>query len=243
MIKMKKIIILSALLMATMNVNAQLEKGTFSLQPKIGIGSGFLTNMPDLREDLTSLQIPNTGIIDLAASVFPAFTVGVEAEYMTSDRLGLSAALNYTLEGGSWQSYRRPYLIIKSPNIALGYLSLPLMANVYVYEGLAVKAGVELGCLINANQKMTVEYTPLPQPGAGLPTTKTYSYKESILDECNRFRCAIPVGLSYVFNEHYVLDLRYRIDLTRINKEKEDVGNTRNSSVLLTIGYRFAFDD
>ena len=240
---MKRLIILATLAVAALSASAQFEKGTFSLQPKIGVGSGFLTNMPDIREDLSGLGIPGTGIIDLSRSVFPAFTVGVEGEYMASNMLGLSASLNYTLEGGSWQTYRSPSLFIKSPSYALGYLSLPLMANVYVFEGLAVKAGVEVGFLTNANQKMTIEYTPQAQPGQPLPTTKSYSYKESIMDECNRFRCAIPVGLSFVFDEHLTFDLRYRFDLTRVNKEDEPTGNLRNSTLLLTLGYRFNFDD
>ncbi len=240
---MKKIILLAAIAAVHLSANAQFEKGSFSLQPKIGIGSGFLTNMPDLREDLSALGLTGVNVIDLSRSVFPAITGGIEAEYMATDRLGLSVALNYTLEGGSWRSFRNPTLYLNSPSIALGYLSLPIMANVYVYEGLAVKAGVELGYLTNAKMRMTAEYTPLPVPGEPMPTTITEKYSENILQDCNRFRCAIPVGLSYTFNEHMTLDLRYHIDLTRVNKETEETGDLRNSSILLTIGYRFNFDD
>lgn len=235
---MKRLITLAALVVVAMSASAQFEKGSLSIQPKIGVGSAFITHMPDLREDISDLGVPGvTGVIDLTRSVFPALTAGVEAEYQVADKVGLAAALTYSLEGGSWRSVHKDALFIESPSYVLGYLNLPIMANFYVIEGLALKAGVQFSFLTNANLRMKVDYNS---------PTKQVSERvtESILDETRRFRCCIPVGLSYEFDDpHFVLDLRYHIDLTRINKDVEETGNLRNSTVLLTLGYKFNLDD
>lgn len=238
---MKRLITLAALVVVAMSASAQFDKGSFSIQPKIGIGSAFITNMPDLREDVSDLGVPGvTGVIDLTRSVFPAFLAGFEAEYQVADKVGLAAGLTYSLEGGSWKSVHRGSLFIESPSYALGYLNLPIVANFYVVEGLALKAGIQFGFLTNANLRMKVEYNDPTNPANQI----SKRVKESIIDDARRFRCCIPVGLSYEFEDpHFVLDLRYHIDLTRINKDVEETGNLRNSSVLLTLGYKFNLSD
>ena len=238
---MKRLLTLAALVAIAMSASAQFEKGSFSIQPKIGIGSAFITNMPDLRQDISDVGVPGvTGVIDLTRSVFPAFTAGAEVEYQVADKVGLTAGLTYSLEGGSWKSVHRGPLFIESPSYALGYLNLPIVANFYVVEGLALKAGVQFGFLTNANLRMKVEYNDPTNPANQI----SKRVKESIIDDARRFRCCIPVGLSYEFEDpHFVLDLRYHIDLTRINKDAEETGNLRNSTVLLTLGYKFNLND
>ena len=58
-----------------------------------------------------------------------------------------------------------------------------------------------------------------------------------IKDECNTFDFSIPVGVSYEFDNHIVIDARYNIGITNINKGG-DVTN-RNSVFLATVGYKF----
>ena len=51
---------------------------------------------------------------------------------------------------------------------------------------------------------------------------------------------SIPIGVSYEFPNHIVVDARYNWGLTKINKEK-DFGdkNMKNSVFLITCGYKF----
>ena len=58
---MKKILMIAAMMVATMTASAQYEQGTFSLQPKIGVTASQLSNLPDLdlpehREDCCGLN-------------------------------------------------------------------------------------------------------------------------------------------------------------------------------------------
>jgi hypothetical protein len=50
----------------------------------------------------------------------------------------------------------------------------------------------------------------------------------------------IPVGVSYQFKEPIVIDARYQIGLTRLNKYTADgVKDSKNSVFTLTVGYKF----
>jgi hypothetical protein len=55
----------------------------------------------------------------------------------------------------------------------------------------------------------------------------------------NSFDLSIPVGMSYEFNNNLVLDARYHIGLSDVNKDA-DPGekSVKNSVFLLTLGYK-----
>lgn len=211
------------LICGTTSVHAQLEPGSFSIQPKLGLASTSLTDMPAL---------PVAEHIELDRTFFPGFLIGAECEYQLSDRFSLAAGLNYTAQGGKWKDYRRPEFEIKKTQIVLGYINVPVLANVYLFDGFALKAGVQVGFLTNANAQSTfVEKT------GGLHEIEKND--ESILSDCRRWDFSIPVGISYELSDELIIDARYHFGLSRVNKEKDEDGNTRNRSLFLTIGYRF----
>ena len=93
------------------------------------------------------------------------------------------------------------------------YLNIPIMCNYYVYKGLAVKAGVQPGFLLSAKMGDT-----------------------DVKKDMKKFDFAIPVGVSYEYM-NIVLDARYNIGLTKINKEDGD--SMKNSVFQITLGYKF----
>ena len=98
----------------------------------------------------------------------------------------------------------------------LDYLNVPLTADFYVAPGLALKTGVQLGFLMNAK-----------------------SGDSDMKDLCNKTNFSIPIGVSYEIS-NFVLDIRYNIALTKVNKY--DGGhNEKNRSDLVqfTVGYKF----
>ena len=67
--------------------------------------------------------------------------------------------------------------------------------------------------------------------------TQSVDYDEDFKDECKKFDVSIPVGVSYQFKVPIVIDARYNIGLTNVNKES-DV-NCKNQVFQLTVGYKF----
>ena len=100
----------------------------------------------------------------------------------------------------------------KSTNI--DYINIPVLANFYVGKGFALKIGVQPGFKVNA------------------------SYDGKSLEKVKSFNFAIPVGLSYEFNNGITLDLRGAAALTKLNKHGDDV-KWYSDGGMLTIGYKF----
>ncbi len=68
---------------------------------------------------------------------------------------------------------------------------LPILANFYIYKGLALKVGLQPSILLNANVK-----------GKLIQTQPVHSRIRS-------YDCAVPLGISYDFTDRLILDIRY----------------------------------
>lgn len=164
---MKKLLLMAVVLLSSIGAFAQAEAGSFTLQPKVG------------------LNIANITDIDDSKSVV-GFAVGVEGQYQVSDLFGLSAGLLYSGQGTKIEFGN------ESDKWNPGYLNIPILANVYVVKGLAVKAGIQPGFMVSKDDAEGVK----------------------------SFDFSIPVGLSYEFS-NVVLDARYNIGVTKIFDEDE----------------------
>ncbi|GAA6530363.1 MAG: PorT family protein [Prevotella sp.] len=190
---MKKMILMAAVLLSSMGAFAQAPAGTFTLQPKVGVNVSTLTN--------------------LDANSKAGFVGGVEGQYQFDDLFGLSLGVNYSQQGAKWDISNNT-----SYSQKLDYINLPILANVYVVKGLAVKVGVQPGFLVD---KHNSPYDP-----------KTVDL-------------SIPVGLSYEY-DNFVLDARYNWGVTKVSdgmpewkNDKVENNNSRNSVFQFTLGYKF----
>ena len=138
---------------------------------------------------------------------------GVEAEYGVAENFGISAGVLYSMEGCKYTDYLGTD---KSMNFNLDYINIPILAQYYPIKGLAIKAGV--------------------QPGFNVRHKASYDGDTADLDGIKTFNLSIPVGLSYEY-ESFVLDARYNIGITKLVK---DADQGRNSTISITIGYKFA---
>ena len=103
----------------------------------------------------------------------------------------------------------------KSTNI--DYINIPVLANFYVGKGFALKIGVQPGFKVNA------------------------SYDGKSLEKVKSFNFAIPVGLSYEFNNGITLDLRGAASLTRVD-DFDDDNKWYTDGGMLTIGDKFELE-
>ncbi len=231
---MKKLMLFAALLVA-MTVNAQRRVGTVTIQPKLGGTIAWLSNTPSINLGEYDSYLKG---ITLDKSVMAGFVIGAELEYQFTDIVSLAAGVNYSMQGSGWKdtdikdASTGTTAHLKNLEIDLGYINVPIVANVYIFNGFAVKAGVQFGFMTNANIKGEVS-------GKIGNLTLTKSVDEDYKSACKKFDFSIPVGVSYEFKVPIVLDLRYNIGVTKVNKYDEGFGDMRNNVFQLTCGYRF----
>lgn len=191
---MKKLLLMAAVMLSSVGAFAQHAVGSFTLQPKVGINIANITNNGDYGK----------ARVDFAG--------GLEGEYQATDIFSLSAGLMYSRQG-----YKAKDNVagLSGKGWKPSYLNVPVLANVYVVPGLAVKLGVQPGFMVDKD-------------------------KDGYKGEVNTFDLSIPVGLSYEYN-NFVLDGRYNWGVTKINKNSmKGVDDTRNSVFQITLGYKFS---
>ena len=147
-------------------------------------------------------------ILAVAAFAFTAsaqdtgFGYGVKAGINIANLTNSDGNYKVGFTGGIFADYR------------FSNLNIPILANFYLVKGLAVKAGVQPGFLLGANDGMK--------------------------DAFKTFDLAVPVGVSYDFNCGLILDARYNIGVTKVAKaEYSDDSKIRNSVFAVTAGWRF----
>ena len=231
---MKKILMIAAMMVATMTASAQYEQGTFSLQPKIGATASQLSNLPDL--NLSDLNIPEINQT-LEKTPTGGAMVGVEAEYQALKWLGISAGVHFSEQGSGWKDQKIKVdgedAKIKDTKINTTNILVPVTANFYIVKGLAFRTGVQFGFLTRAELKSTVEAKD------GETTSRT-SVEQKCTDEFKKFDISIPIGISYEFNNHIVLDMRWNQGISKVYKESEKgQKDPRNQVLLLSVGYKF----
>ncbi len=190
---MKKFLASALMLLAASTTTfAQNAVGSFSLQPKAGISIA----------DMTDTQGTTSRI---------GFVGGLEGEYQASDIFSLSLGVNYSQEGFKMKNFDN--------KIKLDYINVPILANVYLTKGLAVKVGVQPG--FNVGNSVTVD-------------GNTMSSSKKDYDGIKSVALSIPVGLSYEIS-NVVLDARYNWGVTKAF----DGLDSKNSVFQVTIGYKF----
>lgn len=228
---MKKLFIVATMMMAAITANAQYEPGTFSVQPRVGFTASMMSNTP-------KMQISSDKTLDKLPAV--GFIVGADLEYQLNELISLSAGLNWAQAGSGWENDKFKEdgvnYELKDPKIETSYLNIPITANFYVWKGLALRSGVQMGFLTSAKEKATIEMSGTQN---GVNVSSTTDVDASKKDQFNKFELSIPVGVSYEFNNHLVLDARYNIGISKINKySAPGVKDSRNGVFSLTIGYK-----
>lgn len=169
---MKKMILTAVVLLSSVATFAQRAVGTVSLKPQVGVVGATMTEF-----EKTKMKV--------------GFTAGAELEYQVSDIFSLSGGVMYAQEGVKFDTggdfkIGKTKIEFKDAKTNLAYINVPVMANVYVVPGLAVKLGV--------------------QPAFAVDKGGT---------KAKGFDLAIPVGLSYEF-ANVVIDGRYNWGVTKV---------------------------
>lgn len=190
-----------AAMMAAMSVNAQSEVGSMWLKPMVGGTFAKFTSTDNAKFKL--------GLVG-----------GGEFGFQVASPFALTAGVLVGMQGAKYDdnSYMRDYKATTT------YLNIPILANVYIVKGLAIKAGLQPGFLLSAKWK-----------GEENVNGKWEKFDESSTEGSKKVDLSIPLGLSYEFAD-FVIDARYNLGLTKVSKN--DYSDAKNSVFMLTLGYK-----
>ena len=221
---MKKLATLFVALVASVSTFAQVEKGTFTLQPMVGMNVSSLSGkgMSNGKYDITFGS--KVGIVG-----------GVEAGYQITDRLGVSLGVLYSNQGAKLKlPAETESSCDNSLKITQHALNIPVLVNFYVWKGLAVKAGVQPGFALSTKVTGDVSYN-----GKTLLSADKLNSIADLDDYTNTFSLSIPVGVSYDFNFGLTVDARYNIGVTNVVKDDNTSIYGKGSAFQITVGYKF----
>lgn len=186
---MKKLTILAVMMVATLTATAQ-----WSVTPKVGMNLATITNGND-------------------AKMKVGLVAGADLAYRVSDMFAVSVGAFYSMQGAKGKEGSL------TGKINTEYINVPILANVYVLPGLALKAGIQPG--FNVKHKAKAEINGYAEE-MNIP-----NYKNLDL--------SIPLGLSYEISD-FVIDARYNLGLTKIMDI--DGKSSKNSVIQFTVGYK-----
>ena len=198
---MKKMMMAIAMMVFAMSASAQREPGTLTIQPKVGFNVSILY-MDDKNVDNEG----RGGNCD-----------GVELEYQIKKWFSLSAGVLYSQDGGKFKLKEQH----TTEEAHLDYIHVPVLANFYVWKGLALKIGLQPGFKVREKLYPSVNGIVLPE-------------KYQFGDKADGFDLRLPLGISYDFGG-VVLEFRTSSGLVKTFKDKDYT----NASATLSIGYKF----
>ena len=181
---MKKIMMIAALLVATLSASAQ---GMY-LKPMVG---GTLSTF---RGSDVGDQKMKVGLV-----------AGAEFGYNFAENMGFTAGLLYTMEGSKAKG--------ADYNNNLDYLNIPVLFNYYIVPGLAVKAGVQPGFLVRAKHNDTDIKDLYKKFDFAIPLGLSYEFSDFVIDaRYNLSLSKLPdVGDAKAYNSVIMLTLGYKI--------------------------------
>lgn len=193
---MKKLFVMAAMVLSSVGAFAQQAAGTTTIQPKVG------------------LNVSTIGDNDWKAG----FAAGAELQYQAADNFGIAVGALYSVQG-----FKAKDIEIDTPigsgtidndfKWNPGYINVPITLNYYPVAGLALKAGLQPGFLVNKDDDKI----------------------KKIYGDAKTVDLSIPVGLSYEY-QGIVFDARYNIGVTKI----ADNWDHYNNVIQITVGYKFA---
>ena len=166
---MKKLMMIAALMLATMSANAQ---GMF-VKPMVGGTRATITG--DHSDD---------------AKFKLGLVAGAEFGYMIAPQFGVTAGALFSMQGAG--SKDTDYT--KDASTTFTYLNIPILANYYIIPGLTVKAGIQPGFMLSAKHKASekingswVDYDDSSTDGfkkldISIPLGLSYEFSDFVID-------------------------------------------------------------
>ena len=172
---MKKLLLITAIVLVSTSAFAQHEAGEFTIQPRIGFSAADFNNTDDTKA--------RVGLV-----------VGPEFEYFLNNKFSLAGGLNYSQQGCEIDKTDVTY--------KMDYLTVPITANFYVLKGLSLKAGLQPGFNLSAKLDAAgkdVDFDDSVKSfDLAIPVGLSYEFKRFVLD------ARYTLGVTKIFDEDKV---------------------------------------
>ena len=229
---MKHIAALFALMgMSTMGW-AQVETGTFSVIPRVGLNLSTISD-----ESLTN------DVGTMKSKYKAGAMAGVDLEYRISKPLAASVGAYYSREGCNYKDnvldHPMPgtYNVLSRSYFTIDYLKIPVMARWYVTDKFSVGTGVQAGIgLWNRTHTESQEV----KVNNGSYTYSTDIEKANVKGNGLRnVLWSVPVSVAVEY-QRVIVDLRYSIPLSKVYQSdgKHPDGDERVKCWTISVGYR-----
>lgn len=229
---MKRFFFLSLFAIAFMAVSAQKKVGTLSVMPKVGLCLANISNS-NISYDLTGDNA------NVAAKYRAGFTGGAELEYQFQLQCSFSIGALYALQGCRYKDFSNEvsgqagsYSGCSNMAMGLHYLQVPVLVNVYLTKGLAIKAGIQPAFLLGAKAKYDVTDFVVGADGGAVYETPRH-VRTNIKGNFRSTDLSMPIGISYEYS-NVIMEARYHLSLTKVEKHI----NSKNRWFTFSVGYR-----
>lgn len=146
---------------------------------------------------------------------------GIFGEARFNDWFGMQAEILYSRQG-----WRDKVTVDGDDDVKakyrVNYLNVPILARFYVWDGLSVDVGPQLGIALNAKEKYKHSGN---------------SVKEKMHD-LNTVEFSFAMGLSYEFNVGLVLSARYNLGLSNVFDKSTFGSSNKNHVFQLALAYK-----
>ncbi|UVD79575.1 PorT family protein [Myroides albus] len=213
---MKKIT-LSLIAVLTIGFAANAQEKEIKFGAKVGLNESKFSNADGL-------------------STRTSFHIGAVAEIPITEKFSIQPELLYSGQGAKFDgagSYDDGLLEFREVKVEgtfkQNYILLPIMAKYYVWKGLNLQAGPQIGFLTTAK----LHYDKVEIPEAGISAN---NHSVSIKQMMNKVDFGLNFGIGYELPIGVFFDLRANIGLSSINKEG---ASSKNQVSQLSVGYKF----
>lgn len=167
---MKKIMMIAAMMVATLSANAQNEVGKWTLMPKAGINISTITGDGDQKAKV-------------------GFVGGAEFEVGLAEKFGLDFGILYSMEGCKYPANKVVNGASGNINYNFDYINIPILAQYYLAKGFAIKAGLQPG--FNVRHKLSYDGESVNSKDLGIdvkgfnlsiPVGLSYEFSSFVID-------------------------------------------------------------
>lgn len=196
----------------------QIHAQADSTSPEFGVKAGvnFATITGDDIDDLDSRT---------------SFNVGLFMELPLSERFSFQPEVLYSGQGFTMVTIDQdnPFDTDENVEYQLSYIQVPLLAKIYLVEGLSIEAGPQFGFKINEE----------------IDTEPTSDGGDTVIDPDDSyikdFDTSIALGASYKFNGGFFINARYTHGITNIFKENTILEDVDAKNAVWQFGLGFSF--
>ena len=207
---MKRVLLVFMAMLVLGSLNAQ--EATQQKEPvkKSGLEFGF---GPKVGFNWTSISTYNKNKCDFLAGMF--------AEFKFNKYVGAQAEVLFSRQGTRHKENGTKYYF------KFDYVSVPILAKVYIFKGFSFDVGPQFSFLTNSKCKFK--------------TTPVKGEYDIVEDLAKNFDFSLDLGLSYDFKFGMVASLRYNIGMTQVMDKYDRFvdGSNYNRVFQFSLGWKF----